>query len=115
MFSPLRQRRPCNFYHEQIPVQWPHSNVSVFFAAHGMDVDDPLLDNSDVLSHLMNGYCAGHATPACSEVSRRIKSPVKMAVAVTEIVIDGYSRQQLSTEGLRATCSAVGIKPESHC
>jgi len=38
----------------------PMADISVFFAAHGMDVDDRLLDDSDVLCHLMNGYCASH-------------------------------------------------------
>ena len=89
----------------------PFINVSAFFVAHGMDVDDPLLDKTDAISHLMNGYCANHATPACSEVSRRVRSPVKLAIAITEIVIDGYSRRDLSSQNLRTICSAVGIRP----
>jgi len=65
--------------------------VSSFFAVHGMDVDDPLLDECDAISHLMNGYCANHTTPACSEVSR-----------------------ELSSEHLKTICSTIGIKPNCH-
>ena len=83
-----------------------------FFSAHGMDIDDVVSDKSDVICHLMNGYCANRATPACAEVSQHARSPVRMAIVVTEIVIDGYSRGELSTEYLRAVCSAVGIKPD---
>ena len=92
----------------------PATRTSSFLTAHGMDVDDPLLDNSDIISHLMNGYCANHVTPTCNEISQRVKSPVKMAIAVTEIVINGYARGQLSLENLRAICSAIGIKATSH-
>ena len=46
-----------------------------------------------MLYHLMNGYCANHATAACAEVSRHVRSPVKMAIVVAEIVIDGYRRR----------------------
>ena len=87
-------------------------DASSFFVAHGMDVEDTLLDESDVVSHLMNGYCANHSTPACAEVSRRVKSPVKMAVAITGVVINGYSQGQLSSERLRSICSAIGIHPD---
>ena len=44
-------------------------DVLTFFAAHGMDIEDPLLDGSDVILHLMNSYCANHSTNACAEVS----------------------------------------------
>ena len=76
-----------------------------------MDVDDPLLDKSDAISNLMNGYCANHATAACAEISQHVRSPVKMAIVVVEIVIDGYRRRQLSSQNFRTICSAVGIKP----
>ena len=88
------------------------ADASTFFAAHGMDTEDLLLDESDIISHLMNGCCANHATDACTEISRRVKSPVKMAIAVTQIVIDEYLRRQLSSEHLRTICFAVGIKPD---
>jgi len=87
-------------------------DVSTFLVAHGMDVEDPLLDKSDVISHLMNGCCANHSTDACREVSRRVKSPVKMAITVTKIIINAYGQGQLSSENLRSVCSAVGIKPD---
>ena len=54
-----------------------------------MDTKDPLLDKFDTISYLMNGYCANHATHACTEVSRHIESPVKMAIAATEVVVNG--------------------------
>ena len=94
------------------------TDVSALLIAHGMDVDDPSLDRSDVLSHLMNGYCANHAAPACIEISRGVRSPVEMAITVSKTVIDRYSRKQISLENLTAICSAVGMhsggrRPES--
>lgn len=88
-------------------------HMSTFFAIHGMDTEDPLLDESDIISHLMNSYCANHTTDACTEVSQHVKSPVKMAITVTQIVIDGYLRREFSSEHLRTICSAVGIKPDA--
>ena len=90
------------------------TNAPTLLAAHDIDVNDPMFDKSDVISHLMNGYCANHSTPACVEISRKVKSPVKMAIAVTKIVIDGYSRGELSPRDLQETCSAIGIKPHQH-
>ena len=76
-----------------------------------MDVDDPLSGHSDVTSHLVNGYCVNHVTPMYSEIPQRVKSPVEMAIGITEITIDGCARGQLSSEDLRVVCSAIGIKP----
>ena len=73
-----------------------------------------MLDKSDVISHLMNGYCANHLTPACAEISHRVKSPVTMAITITEIVINEYSRGQLSSRDLRDICFAIGIEPHPH-
>ena len=73
-----------------------------------------MLDKSDVISHLMNGYCANHLTPACAEISHRVKSPVMMAITITEIVINEYSRGQLSSRDLRDICFAIGIEPHPH-
>ena len=94
------------------------TSASAFFIAHGMDVDDLSLDGSDPISHLMNGYCANHTTPACTEISQGIRLPVKMAIVVSETVIDRYTRNQMSLEHLSVVCSAVGIhsggrQPES--
>jgi len=75
-----------------------------------MDVDGPSLDKSDAISHLMNGYCANHISSACTEVSRNVRSPVEMAVAMAEMVIDGYAHGKISLEHIRIVCSAVGIK-----
>lgn len=84
----------------------------MFVTNHGMDTEDLLLDESDVISHLMNGCCATHSTNGCTEVSRGVKSPVRMAITVTQIVIDACLRGQLSVECLRMICSTVGIKPD---
>ena len=92
----------------------PIVDVSVLFVAHGMNVEDPLLDKSDAILHLMNGYCANHSTNACAEVLQDVNSPVKMAIAVTEIILDSYSQGQLSSEHLWSICYAVGIRPDRH-
>lgn len=80
------------------------TQTSAFFVAHGMDVDDVLLDKSDTLSHLMNGYCANHATPACTEIARNVRSPVEMAIVVSEMVINRHACKELSPEHLAAVC-----------
>lgn len=92
----------------------PTIDTPTVLTAHGIDPDDPLLDKSDVISHLMNGFCANHTTPACTEISRRIRSPVKMAIAIAEIVINGYRQGQVSARHFRDVCSAIGIKPYKH-
>ena len=79
-----------------------------------MDTEDLLLDESDVISHLVNGYCASHSANGCTEVSRGVRSPVRMAITVTQIVIDAHLRGQLSVENLRMICTAVGIQPDHH-
>ena len=68
---------------------------SAFLAAYGMDTEDPLLDKSDMISYLMNGYYVNHVTRACTEASQCVKPPVKMAIAVTEVAIDKYSQGEL--------------------
>jgi len=64
----------------------------------GMDAEDPCLDKSDVISHLMNSHCASHASPTCAEVSRRVKPSAEMPPAVTGVVIDHYCQGELSAE-----------------
>ena len=55
-----------------------------------MDVENPLLDEPDVISRLMNGRCANHLANACGQ------------------------QEKLSSQGLWLACSAVGIKPDRH-
>ena len=86
------------------------ADISAFFAAHGIDVEDPLLDKSDAISHLMNGYCATHAAAGCIEISHNIRSPVEMAIAVAEMIVDEYTHGRISPGHLSIVCSAVGIK-----
>jgi len=85
-------------------------DISAFFAAHGMDVEDPLLDRSDTISHLMNGYCANHVASGCVEISCSIRSPVEMAITITEMIVDEYTHKQILPEHLSIVCLAVGIK-----
>jgi len=87
------------------------ANTSTFFDAHGLDVDDLSLDKSDIIPHLMNGYCAeSHDPSMCRGFGMyQVTAPVKMAIAV---IIEGYSEGELSSENLRSICSAVGIQPD---
>lgn len=91
------------------------TDAATLFAVHDIDVDDPMLDKSDVISHLMNNCCANHSTPACAEISRRVESPVTMTISISEIVINEYFQGQLSSRDLREICFAIGIEPHPHC
>lgn len=92
----------------------PATCVSSFLTAHGVDVDDLVLDNPDIMFHLMDGYCANYATPVCSEILRCVESFINMAIAVTKIITDKYAQGQLSSENLRVKCSVIGSKAAPH-
>jgi hypothetical protein len=58
-------------------------DTSAFSAIHDMEPDDMLLTRENVMSHFLNGRCASRKAPGCSELSHSVRSPVKMALAVT--------------------------------
>jgi len=68
------------------------------FVTHSVDSDDVLLAHEDVISHFLNGKCAGRKTPGCSEVARDVLSPIKMALTVTEAIVVQRKRNQISLD-----------------
>ena len=81
----------------------------MFFAIHGMESDDLSLTREDVMSHFLNGQCANRKAPGCSEVAHSVRSPIKMALTVTETIVAHCERNQIAPEELRAFCSAIGV------
>ena len=84
-------------------------DLSAFFAAHGVDVDGVPLTHEDVISHFLNGQCAGRDVPGCSEVACGVRSPIKIALTVTEAIVVHCECKQISLGDLRMYCSAIGI------
>ena len=76
------------------------TDAATLFTIHDIDVDDPMLNKSDVISHLMNNCCANHSTPTCAEISWRVESPVMMTISISKIVINEYFQGQLSSRDL---------------
>ena len=87
----------------------PNFDLSAFFIAHGVDCDDVPMAHEDVISHFLNGKCAGQKTPGCSEVARDVRSPIKMALTLTEAIVVQCERNQISLDDLRTCCSAIGV------
>jgi hypothetical protein len=50
----------------------PNFDLPAFFTTHGVDSDDMSLTHEDVMSHFLNGQCAGRKSPGCSEVARGV-------------------------------------------
>ena len=84
-------------------------DISTFFSIHGVESDDLLLTREDVISHFFNGQCASRKSPGCSEVARGVRSPIKMALTVTETIIVRCEHKQITPEELRTFCSAIGV------
>ena len=59
-------------------------DVPAFFRNHGLEFDEVPLTREDIVSHLLNGQCASRRAPGCSEVACAVRSPIKIALAVTE-------------------------------
>ena len=57
----LSKLNPCSNNHD--------FDLSAFFATHGVDIDGVPLTREDIISHFLNGQCAGRNVPGCSEVS----------------------------------------------
>ena len=87
----------------------PNFDLSAFFIAHGVDCDDVPMAHEDVISHFLNGKCTGRKTPGCSEVARDVRSPIKMALTLTEAIVVQYERNQISLDNLHTCCSAIGV------
>ena len=83
-------------------------NISTFFAIRGMEPDD-LSTREDAMSHFLNGRCANRKAPGCSEVARSGRSPIKVAVTVTEAIVAHCEHKQIAPEELCAFCSAIGV------
>ena len=81
----------------------------MFFAIHDIDSDDVPSTHEDVISHFLNGKCAGRKAPGCSEVAHEVRSPVKMALSVTEAIVTQCKRNRVSLDELRTYCSAIGV------
>ena len=87
----------------------PNFDLSTFFVTHGVDSDDESLTYEDVVSHFLNGQCAGRNAPGCSEVARSVRSPIKMALTITETIVVRCERKQIPLNELRAYCSSIGV------
>lgn len=87
----------------------PAFDTSVFFVAHGVESNDILLDREDVISHFLNGQCANKQASGCLEVAQTVKSPIKIALNVTEAIIVECEHKHIHLNNLRAYCSAIGI------
>ena len=87
----------------------PNFDMSAFFAAHGMESFDTSLTREDVISHFLNGQCVARDAPGCLEVSCGVRSPIKMALMVTESIVARCKRKQIAEEDLPVYCSAIGV------
>lgn len=87
----------------------PSFDISAFYTAHGMESDDEFRDREDVLSHFLNGQCASRNAPGCSEVARAIRSPIEIALTVTETIIVRCERKQIPSSDLNKYCAAIGV------
>ena len=87
----------------------PNFDLPSFFTCHGVDNDDVPLTREDVVSHFLNGQCTSRSAPGCSEVARGVRSPIKMALAITETVVVQCERKQILLDNLRVWCSAIGV------
>ena len=65
----------------------PKFDLHAFFTAHAVEFDDVSLTREDVMSHFLNGQCAGRKAPGCHEVAHDVRYPVGMALATTEAVV----------------------------
>lgn len=84
-------------------------DTSAFFAIHDMEPDDVPLTREDIMSHFLNGQCASRKAPGCREVSHNVRSPIKMALVVTEEIIARCERNEISADDLHSYCSAIGV------
>ena len=84
-------------------------DISAFFAIHGVEPDDVPLTHEDVILHFLNGQFASRNAPGCSEVARGVRSPIKMALAITEAIMVLCERKQIPSDNFRVYCSAIGV------
>lgn len=87
----------------------PTFDISAFFGVHGVESDGTPRNCEDVISHFLNGQCGSRQAPGCSEVACAVKSPIKIALTVTEAIIVHCERKQIPPIDLRTYCSAIGV------
>ena len=72
-------------------------------------VDDAPLTREDVILHFLNGQCASRNAPGCSEVAHAVRSPIRLALTITETIVVRCERKQIPLDDLRRCCSAIGM------
>ena len=72
-------------------------------------VDDAPLTREDVILHFLNGQCASRKAPGCSEVAHAVRSPIRLALTITETIVIRCERKQIPLDDLRRCCSAIGM------
>jgi len=87
----------------------PNFDICTFFAAHGMEPDNVPLTREDIVSHFLNGQCASRKVAGCSEVARAVRSPIRLALTITETIIIRCERNQIPLNDLRTYRSAIGV------
>jgi len=87
----------------------PDFDLSAFFATHGVEPDDVPLNRDDVILHFLNGQCASRKAPGCCEVAHAVRSPIKVALTITEAIVAQCEGKQISANDLRTYCSAIGV------
>ena len=58
---------------------------------------------------MLNGQCASLKSPGCSEVAHKVRSPIRIALTVTEAVVIRCKRDQVSLDELRVYCNVIGV------
>ena len=76
-------------------------DVSGFFATHGVDFGDVLLTCDDVVLHFINDQFASRNVPWCSGVAWANRSPIKVALTITEAIVARCNRKEIEFKGLR--------------
>lgn len=84
-------------------------DVPAFFAVHGIEFDNAQLNREDLIAHFLNGQCASSKAPGCSEVARSIRSPIKIALMITEAIVTRCERKEIMPSDLLEYCSAIGV------
>jgi hypothetical protein len=98
-----------------LPAAWnsctndPNFDMPAFFAIHGMEPDDVSLTREDVISHFLNGQCVNRKAPGCSEAAHAVRSPIAMALIVTEAIVARCEHKQITLDDLHVYCAAIGL------
>ena len=87
----------------------PDFDLPSFSTCHGVKNDDVPLTHEDVISHFLNGQCVERKAPGRPEVTHGVRSPVKMALTITETIVTQCECKQILLDDLRVWCSAIGV------